>query len=328
MVTSLLGQALVGFAYISTLVATLRAGSRTLYMATHNGTIGQMEGPLILGPNDVVAVRNNEKSSPEEKAKKERTQRRDGRVEGGGHEYGETNKNSCATVSPLWEIAHCLQVSVFFGGDMATEKGIGDGICYYNEEGMYPFLANAKRGSTGAARSVTREYTSTAAGFAAQKEPSSPYGERGLTEEEEEEEDNLSSDSESDDDEKDAESPLLATTSNSSTIAENDVTTPHGGTVGAIAANSRKLAYRYGRQLLVPPAFVFRLLTYQVPRTVVSQTNYWFVEPISSQWNAFWSTSLASLRGMPWSERRRRRQKKRKHRSFSEGDHGEGGAQT
>jgi len=34
-------------AYVSTIVATLRAGSRVLYLHNHNGTLGVMEGPLI-----------------------------------------------------------------------------------------------------------------------------------------------------------------------------------------------------------------------------------------------------------------------------------------
>jgi len=36
-----------GFAYVCTLVATLRAGSRLKYMWLHNGIIGAMDGPLI-----------------------------------------------------------------------------------------------------------------------------------------------------------------------------------------------------------------------------------------------------------------------------------------
>ena len=34
-------------AYLSTIIATLRAGSRVLYLQQHNGTLGVMDGPLI-----------------------------------------------------------------------------------------------------------------------------------------------------------------------------------------------------------------------------------------------------------------------------------------
>ncbi|KAI2501262.1 Phosphatidylinositol-4-phosphate 5-Kinase [Fragilaria crotonensis] len=43
---------LVTLAYASVIVATLRAGSRAMYLVEHN-TIGVMQGPLILGPHDV-----------------------------------------------------------------------------------------------------------------------------------------------------------------------------------------------------------------------------------------------------------------------------------
>lgn len=51
---------LVALAYASMIVATLRAGSRALYLAEHN-TIGVMQGPLILGPHE---VENRSMASP------------------------------------------------------------------------------------------------------------------------------------------------------------------------------------------------------------------------------------------------------------------------
>ena len=44
---------LKGLLYFTTVLATLRAGSRALYALGHGGTIGLMDGPLILGPEDV-----------------------------------------------------------------------------------------------------------------------------------------------------------------------------------------------------------------------------------------------------------------------------------
>ena len=50
---------LAALAYVSTLVATLRAGSRVIYLLEHN-QIGVMEGPLILGPHDIAWKKSNE----------------------------------------------------------------------------------------------------------------------------------------------------------------------------------------------------------------------------------------------------------------------------
>lgn len=52
--------ALVTLAYAYVLVATLRAGSRALYLSEH-ASIGVMQGPLILGPHE---VENGTKASP------------------------------------------------------------------------------------------------------------------------------------------------------------------------------------------------------------------------------------------------------------------------
>jgi hypothetical protein len=51
---------LAAFALVSTLVATLRAGSRALYLIEHEH-IDAMEGPLILGPAD---MKSNETLEP------------------------------------------------------------------------------------------------------------------------------------------------------------------------------------------------------------------------------------------------------------------------
>lgn len=65
-------------AYGSTLVATLRAGSRALYLMEHD-QIDVMDGPLILGPNDVTILPNG---------------------------------TATIEVSPLWELASVFQQSV------------------------------------------------------------------------------------------------------------------------------------------------------------------------------------------------------------------------
>ena len=65
-------------AYGSTLVATLRAGSRALYFMEHD-QIDVMEGPLILGPNDVIILPNG---------------------------------TATIEISPLWELASVFQESV------------------------------------------------------------------------------------------------------------------------------------------------------------------------------------------------------------------------
>ena len=51
---------LATLAYVSVIVATLRAGSRALYLTEHD-TIGVMQGPLILGPHE---VENRSMASP------------------------------------------------------------------------------------------------------------------------------------------------------------------------------------------------------------------------------------------------------------------------
>lgn len=46
---------LTSLAYASIIIATLRARSRLLYVLEH-GSIGAMEGPLILGPNETKDI--------------------------------------------------------------------------------------------------------------------------------------------------------------------------------------------------------------------------------------------------------------------------------
>lgn len=65
-------------AYGSMIVATLRAGSRALYLMEHD-QIGVMDGPLILGPNDVTILQKG---------------------------------TATVEVSPLWELACVFQQSV------------------------------------------------------------------------------------------------------------------------------------------------------------------------------------------------------------------------
>jgi hypothetical protein len=66
--------------YTTTVIATLRAGSRTLYAFQHNNEIGTMEGPLILSPHDLSQLQKQ----------------------------GETD----VEVSPLWEYAYAFGESV------------------------------------------------------------------------------------------------------------------------------------------------------------------------------------------------------------------------
>ena len=68
---------LAALAYVSMLVATLRTGSRVLYLLEHK-QIGVMEGPLILGPDDVAWQKENE----------------------------------TLEISPLWELSNTFQQSV------------------------------------------------------------------------------------------------------------------------------------------------------------------------------------------------------------------------
>lgn len=57
--TATLDAFISAFVYISTAIATLRAGSRALYITRHDGAIGIMDGPLILGPEDVMEIKKN-----------------------------------------------------------------------------------------------------------------------------------------------------------------------------------------------------------------------------------------------------------------------------
>jgi 1-phosphatidylinositol-4-phosphate 5-kinase len=66
--------------YTTTAIATLRAGSRTLYAFQHHNEIGTMDGPLILSPHDLVQLQ----------------------------EQGDTD----AEISPLWEYAYAFGESV------------------------------------------------------------------------------------------------------------------------------------------------------------------------------------------------------------------------
>lgn len=77
-------------AFGSCLVATLRAGSRAFYLMEHN-QIDVMDGPLILGPNDVSIL---------------------------------TNGTAVVDVSPLWELAAVFQQSVRLALDPYMEYRI------------------------------------------------------------------------------------------------------------------------------------------------------------------------------------------------------------
>lgn len=62
MMIEILFQAAV---YTTTIIATLRAGSRALYAFQHENEIGTMDGPLILSPHDVIELKKQGKSDVE-----------------------------------------------------------------------------------------------------------------------------------------------------------------------------------------------------------------------------------------------------------------------
>jgi len=84
--------------YISTVITTLRAGSRVIYMMKHDGAIGIIDGPLILGPHDILKM----------------------------------NKNSGKTsleISPLWEQTHSFKNAVhlsLLGTSLSTGEPAND----------------------------------------------------------------------------------------------------------------------------------------------------------------------------------------------------------
>lgn len=90
---------LQGFVYVSTIVATLRAGSRLTFMMRHNGRIGEMDGPRILGPSDL----NTEKID----AKSINISLEEGVVQ-------------TASVSPLWTISYVFEKAVQFSSASAA----------------------------------------------------------------------------------------------------------------------------------------------------------------------------------------------------------------
>ena len=81
-----------GALYLATILTTLRAGSRVLYAIDHGGSIGVMDGPLILGPDDVASI-TKDQLDPDR-----------------GVEEGEMNES--IEVSPLWETTYAFQQAV------------------------------------------------------------------------------------------------------------------------------------------------------------------------------------------------------------------------
>jgi hypothetical protein len=85
---------LKGLLYLTTVLATLRAGSRALYAIGHGGTIGLMDGPLILGPEDVLRL---EKESC------------DRYIDG---QFQDDMDDEPIQVSPLWQSTYAFQQAV------------------------------------------------------------------------------------------------------------------------------------------------------------------------------------------------------------------------
>lgn len=81
-----------GALYLATILTTLRAGSKVFYAIDHGGTIGLMDGPLILGPEDVISIRK-EQFGPDN-------------VGDGG------KMKQPIEVSPLWETTYAFQQAV------------------------------------------------------------------------------------------------------------------------------------------------------------------------------------------------------------------------
>lgn len=102
-----LDEALLAFVYGSAILATLRAGSRLLYMASHEGSIGQMDGPVIRGPADLnVRMLSSTSSSDESTLPTNKS----------------VHSQSCDwTISPLWEVAYSLERAVAFDGKNENE---------------------------------------------------------------------------------------------------------------------------------------------------------------------------------------------------------------
>ena len=105
MAPSPLEAVLSSVAYAAAIVAILRAGSRASYMLTHGGQMGFVDGPLILGPEDVRKRKENALESQGAAA--------NGADGVDSDEYaGEADYSNVPEVSPLWESTYGFQQAV------------------------------------------------------------------------------------------------------------------------------------------------------------------------------------------------------------------------
>jgi len=126
---------LSGFVYISTAIATLRAGSRALYITRHDGAIGIMDGPLILSPADVMKLKNNPAGE---------------NLQGGDDDGGDDVNG--IEVSKLWESAYGFQKAVKLSLPSSTLSSeepfdavtVGDIVAENRKRGYYSFASPQK----------------------------------------------------------------------------------------------------------------------------------------------------------------------------------------
>lgn len=102
---------LVIISYISTFVATLRATSRGLYLLEH-GRIGIMDGPRILGPDDVRIRRKMRRLQQRRRKQKHVTDGRQGEKRVIVWEDGKEEDAEEETVSPLWGSTYAFREAV------------------------------------------------------------------------------------------------------------------------------------------------------------------------------------------------------------------------
>ena len=121
--TSPLEVVLSAVTYGAALLATLRAGSRATYLLRHGGQMGVVDGPLILGPDDVLRRR--------QQLRDEQAVDSDGRFGEVGN--GRQSQDLGLAVSPLWESTYGFNQAVRLAQHMgdgrrgADERGRGRG---------------------------------------------------------------------------------------------------------------------------------------------------------------------------------------------------------
>jgi len=113
-------------AYAAAIVAMLRAGSRATYMLTHGGRMGIVDGPLILGPEDVRHKRK-EKILASREAAADGANGVDcdefaGEDAGTGSSNSHSDEDDVPEVSPLWESSYGFQQAVRLAQHIASGR--------------------------------------------------------------------------------------------------------------------------------------------------------------------------------------------------------------